>query len=185
MIKSDVELIQSVLEGDKNAFPELVERHLDALHRFVFRYVRSSDDADDVTQEAFIRAWKNLKKFDQTKNFKTWLFTIAKNASLDLLKKKKPILFGSMSEEDGALDAVLAPYLDDPAAPDVLFERAVVKEDMTKALGTLPPAYRTVLTMRYNENLKFREIAEVLGEPIDTVKSKHRRGLALLKKTLA
>jgi len=180
--RTDAELIQAVLRGDKNAFPELLNRHLNAVHAFAYRYVRNGEDADDVAQEAFVRVWKNLKKFDQTKNFKTWLFTIAKNAALDLIKKKKPMSFSQIGQEDEALDAFLAPYLTGPELPDAAFERTMARAELKTALDALPVGYRTVLTMRYNDNLKFREIAEVLDEPIDTVKSKHRRGLMLLRK---
>jgi len=180
---TDEQLVVAVLKGDKGAFPALLARHLSAVHKFSYRYVRDAHDADDITQEAFIRAWKNLKKFDGTKHFKTWLFTIARNAALDLIKKKKPVAFSRMGDgSDGELDAFLAPFMDAQKLPDELFEQGARATEVRAALATLPPAYRTVLAMRYNDNLKFREIAEALGEPIDTVKSKHRRGLILLRK---
>lgn len=182
MMKTDIELVQEVLDGDKDAFAVILERHLSAVHAFAYRYMHDTEDADDVTQEAFVRAWKNIKKFDISRNFKTWLFTIARNAALDLIKKKKPLAFSKIGDGDGDLDAFLAPYMDSTELPDAAFERQARAVDMKEALASLPPAYRTVLTMRYNENLKFREIAEALDEPIDTVKSKHRRGLILLRK---
>jgi RNA polymerase sigma-70 factor, ECF subfamily len=179
---SDNDLVIAVLAGDQAAFASLVDRHLPALYQFAYRYMRSAHDAEDVAQEAFVRAWKHLKKFDDTKNFKTWLFAIAKNAALDMIKKKKPLLFSQIGEEEGKLDTFLAPYVADLESPDIAFERALVKSELAEALAALPAAYRTVLGMRYNDNLKFREIAAALGEPIDTVKSKHRRGLALMRK---
>jgi RNA polymerase sigma-70 factor, ECF subfamily len=180
--KTDAELVQAVLEGDSAAFGDILDRHLSAAYKFAYRYLRSEDDAEDVSQEAFVRAWKNLKKFDQSKNFKTWLFAIVKNAALDLIKKKKPVLFSRIGEEEGVLDAFLAPYVEGDELPDALFDRKMTNADLARAISTLPPGYRAVLTMRYNENLKFREIAEALHMPIDTVKSQHRRGLALLRK---
>jgi RNA polymerase sigma-70 factor (ECF subfamily) len=182
MDRTDVELIQSILGGDKSAFPVLLERYMSSVYKFAYRYVRDPADAEDVTQEAFVRAWKNLEKFDPSRNFKTWLFTIARNAALDLIKKKKPLVFSRIGDGEGELDSFLAPYVNDPELPDALFDRSALKANMQNALASLPLAYRTVLAMRYNENLKFREIAEALGEPIDTVKSKHRRGLILLRK---
>lgn len=181
----DNDLVVAVLAGEQDAFAMLVDRHLPALYQFAYRYMRNPHDAEDVAQEAFVRSWKHLKKFDGTKNFKTWLFTIAKNAALDIIKKKKPLLFSQISEEEGKLDTFLAPYVVDLESPDIAFERALVKTELAEALAALPPAYRTVLGMRYNDNLKFREIAAALGEPIDTVKSKHRRGLALMRKIVA
>ena len=147
--------------------------------------MRNGPDAEDIAQETFLRLWKNLKKFDQSKNFKTWLFAIAKNASLDLLKKKKT-------------DVVLADRRggrcrSKPSSrPTSLFRihqttlstAGLLKKNFDVALAKLPSHYRDVMVMRYTDNLKFREIAERLGEPVDTVKSRHRRGLALLRDML-
>ena len=184
MDQTDAELVHAVLFEDKNAYALLLDRYMSSVYKFAYRYVRYPAEADDVTQEAFVRAWKNLKKFDTTRNFKTWLFTIARNAALDFIKKKKPLLFSRIIEEEERLDAFLAPYMGTAELPDEMFDRSVAKAGVTSALGALPTPYRTVLAMRYNDNLKFREIAEALGEPIDTVKSKHRRGLLLLRKIM-
>jgi RNA polymerase sigma-70 factor, ECF subfamily len=180
--KTDAALVRAVLRGDKNAFPVLLERHMDSVHKFAFRYVRNGEDADDVTQEAFVRAWKNLRRFDASKNFKTWLFTIAKNTALDILKKKRPLNFSQMAEEEDQLDALFAAHMDGPDLPDAIYERKLVKAELGAAVALLPANYQTVINMRYGNNLKFREIAEALDEPIDTVKSKHRRGLMMLRK---
>ena len=182
---SDAELIRSFFKGDDGGFAMLLDRHISGVHSFVYRFLNNADDANDVTQEVFIRVWKNLKKFDTQKNFRTWILAIAKNASLDFLKKKRPVAFSKLlGEGENDLDAFLAPYMPHADLPDEVLKRKDVKHDLESALAVLPPTYRMVLTLRYNEYLKFREIAEVLGEPIDTVKSKHRRGLALLKKAI-
>jgi RNA polymerase sigma-70 factor, ECF subfamily len=178
---NDAELVKSFMSGDEGSFAALVDRHVPAVYAFVYRYLGNTDDANDVTQEVFIRVWKHIKKFDTKRNFKTWIFAIAKNASLDFIKRKKPLLFSQIEEGESDLDTFLAPYLESGDLPDRVLERADMKQSLEVALGKLSPGYRTVLAMRYQEHLKFREIADVLGEPIDTVKSKHRRGLALLK----
>ncbi len=185
MEQTDAELVRAVLAGDKDAFPALLARHMNGVYRFAYRYLRHGEDAEDITQETFVRAWKNLKRFDTTRNFKTWLFTIAKNAALDLIKKKKPLLFSQINEDDDQLDVLLAPYVGAQELPDALLQRKMVAADIERALGALPPGYRAVLAMRYHDHLKFREIAEALGEPIDTVKSKHRRGIILLRRVIS
>ncbi len=184
MEKTDSDIVKEILAGNAGAYTVLLDRHMQSVQAFAYRYLRNAHDAEDVTQEAFVRAWKNLKKFDTARNFKTWLFTIAKNASLDVIKKKHPLRFSEIGEEEGKLDAFLAPYLDSGETPDAMTERHGVREVLNYALGRLPKNYQTVLAMRYNDNLKFREIAAALDEPIDTVKSKHRRGLALLRKAV-
>lgn len=187
----DISLVGAARKGDDEAFGALVSRYADAVYRFAYRYVRTGADAEDITQETFVRAWRHLKRFDESKSMRAWLFAIARNAALDLIKKKKPLLFSQIASDDGALDALAAPQAAGmmqlaPAgeAPDAAFDRKAVQADLARVLSALPPVYRTVLTMRYHGALKFREIAAALGEPIDTVKSRHRRGLALLKKTL-
>jgi RNA polymerase sigma-70 factor (ECF subfamily) len=184
MKKTDADIVRDILAGDKDAFKALLERHLAGVYAFSHRYMRDSADAEDVAQEAFVRAWKNLEKFDTSKNFKTWIFTIARNVALDVIKKKKPLLFSHISEEEEKLETFLAPYVSDTDLPDIAFDRAREKVGLGEAMGALPAAYQTILGMRYHDNLKFREIADALGEPIDTIKSRHRRGLSLLRKII-
>lgn len=181
---SDAELVKLFIGGDQGTFPVLVERHVNMVYKFVYRYLNNVDDSNDVVQEVFIKVWKYINKFDTDKNFKTWLLTIAKNTALDFIKKRKPLLFSKIEEGDNDLDTFLAPYVQSPELPDSILERKHLKKDLEKALDTLSPSYRSVLTLRYTEHLKFREIAEILQEPIDTVKSKHRRGLVMLRTAL-
>ncbi|MGB7957219.1 MAG: sigma-70 family RNA polymerase sigma factor [Minisyncoccia bacterium] len=179
--KADHDLILAALRGDHEAFAVIVERYVSSIYKFSYRYVRNGPDAEDIAQETFLRAWKSLKKFDQSKNFKTWIFAIAKNASLDLLKKKKPMPFSRIAEEDDAVEAVLAPYVAVPDTSETAFDQGLLKKDFDAVLAKLPIHYRDIMVLRYADNLKFREIAERLHEPLDTVKSRHRRGLALLR----
>ncbi|MCX6789783.1 MAG: sigma-70 family RNA polymerase sigma factor, partial [Candidatus Gribaldobacteria bacterium] len=86
---SDNEIVKRHLKGDEEALEFLVRRYLKPIYSFVCRNVGDADVAEDITQETFVKMWKNLKKFDQQKNFKSWLFTIAKNSSIDFLRKKK------------------------------------------------------------------------------------------------
>lgn len=182
LTRKDAELIESFLSGNDGGFAVLLERHMQMVYRFVYRYLGNVDDTNDVTQEAFIRAWKNLKKFDQSRSFKTWILTIAKNASLDFIKKKKPLLFSRIETEETDLDTFLAPHAPAQELSDAMFDRKSAAHTLEMTLEKLPVPYRVVLTLRYTEHLKFREIAGILDEPIDTVKSKHRRGLAQLRK---
>lgn len=179
--REDRDLVIAALAGDNASFSLLVERYVSPIYKFSYRYVRNGPDAEDIAQETFLRVWKNLKKFDQSRNFKTWLFTIAKNASLDFLKKKKTLSFSLLGEGDDAIEAVLAPYVAIADTSDAAFDRGLLKKNFDTVLARLPERYRDVMIMRYTDNLKFREIAERLHEPVDTVKSRHRRGLALLK----
>jgi RNA polymerase sigma-70 factor (ECF subfamily) len=180
----DAVLVRAFLKGDGDSFAALVDRHMPMVYKFTYRYVGNADAANDIVQDVFIKVWKNIKKFDQGKNFKTWLLTIAKNTALDAVKKKKAILFSKIEEGDADLDTFLAPYVETPDLPDELLQRKQTKADLEGVLAGLSPSYRSVLLLRYTEHLKFREIADALQEPIDTIKSKHRRALIQLRKLL-
>lgn len=186
---TDAELIKKSVRGDQAAFGQLVDRYLQGVYLFAYRYALNVDDAEDIAQEAFFRAWKNIKKFDTSKNFKTWIFVIAKNIAFDLMKKKKPASFsqlatagGQIGEDADIFETYLASYMEQPESLAAVLDRKFSRVDLDKHIAKLPEAYQTVLRMRYNEQMQFHEIAEALGEPINTIKSKHRRGLILLRK---
>jgi RNA polymerase sigma-70 factor (ECF subfamily) len=180
--ETDATLVSAFISGKGDAFAALVDRHSSMVYSFTYRYLQNADNTTDVVQEVFIKVWKNIKKFDLDKNFKTWLLTIAKNSALDFIKKKKPVLFSKIEEGDVDLDTFLAPFVESPALPDQILEEKYFKANMEEAVQKLTPSYRRVMMMRYNDHLKFREIADILNEPIDTIKSKHRRALIVLRK---
>jgi len=108
----DTRLVAAFIKGDGDSFAALVDRHMPMVYKFTYRYVGNADAANDIVQDVFIKVWKNIKKFDPEKNFKTWLLTIAKNTALDSIKKKKAILFSKIEEGETDLDAFLAPYVE-------------------------------------------------------------------------
>ena len=177
---ADEKLVADYLKGDEKSLEILIKRYLKPIYSFVYRYVGNSQDVEDVTQEVFLKVWSNLRKFNPKKSpapyrparsgtgsgFKTWIFTIAKNTSIDALKKKKPVFSSELIEN--APDSRPLPTLN----------------SLDKILEKLPPQYRMVLFLRYNDHFTFREIAESLGESIDTIKTRHRRGIITLKKLL-
>lgn len=180
----DIQLIAAFIKGDGDSFAALVDRYMPMVYAFTYRYAGNADAANDIVQDVFIKVWKNIRKFDQKKNFKTWLLTIAKNTAIDSIKKKKGILFSRIEERETDLDAFIAPYVEGPDLPDELFQKKQTKADLERVLQKLSPSYRSVLLLRYTEHLKFREIADTLQEPIDTIKSKHRRALIQLRTML-
>lgn len=180
---SDQILVKKYLQGDKQSLELLINQYLKPIYSFVYRYVGNEQEAEDITQEVFVKAWRNIKKFDQNKSFKTWLFLIAKNSCIDFLKKKRMIPFSEFDTEDG--NNLIADTFADPSPlPQELLEKAEMAQMLNFALEKLPPKYRMVLFLRYNDHFNFREIAESLGEPLHTIISRHRRALAMLKKLL-
>lgn len=170
--------VERALLGDDQAFASLVHAYLAPLYSFVFLIVRDRDTAEDIVQETWIKAWKHLKRFDQHQNFRTWLYTIAKNTAFDHLKKKKARPFSSFEDTEGNL-----PFEKNLAeAPDVLkqLSQAEALQVLDQVLDQMPPLYRALLTLVYREDFDLHEAAAVLGEPYNTVKSRHQRALQKL-----
>ncbi len=185
MPQDDRQLIYDYLKkGDEKSLEILIQRYLKPVYGFAYRYVGNVQEAEDIAQDVFVKVWKNLKKFKQEKNFKTWVFTIAKNTAFDFLRKKKAITFSELGNEESESN-ILKKFIDPSLLPDELLEQKGIREIFVKAVGKLFPKYRKVLLLRHEENLTFREIAETLDEPLNTVKSRHRRAVIALKKLLS
>jgi len=193
--RSDQQLITDYLTGDEHSLELLIERYFKPIYGFVYRFVGNvnTQDPEDITQDVFVKVWRHIKKFDKKKSFKTWIFSIAKNTAIDFLKKKRTIPFSEFSARGGSAfggenadgENVLSEKLVDPSPlPHELLERKEIGDILAKAMEKLSLKYRMVLFLRHNDHFTFREIAESLGEPIDTVKSQHRRALIMLKKEI-
>lgn len=188
---SEKQLIEAYLKGDYESLEILVRQYLRPIYGFVYKQVGNAQDSEDITQDVFVKVWKNIKKFDRKKSFKSWIFSIAKNSVIDFIRKshlasgeKKSIPFSSFENEEGdsILDSML---LDTGLLPDEIYERKETKGLISKAVEKLSVKYQAVLSLYYEREFNFREIAKMLGEPINTVKSRHRRGLMALRKNLA
>ena len=180
---TDAQLVAKHLKGDKEALQILISRYLKQIYNFSYRYVGNAHDAEDLTQEVFIKTWRNLKKFDQTRNFKTWIFKIAQNNCFDFLRKKKTIPFSEFENEEGE-NTMAETLADQTPLPQELFDRENLARELAAAIEKLPLKYRTVLFLHYNDHFTFQEIAESMGEPLDTVKSRHRRAIIALRRIL-
>lgn len=180
---TDSQLIALYREGNHKAFDGLINRHSQAIYRFALRLLASQEDAHDITQETFIKAWKNLKKFDTSRNFKTWIFSIARNLVIDKLRKKKSISFSELdkniSEDENSFDANIP---DDQLLPHEIFEQNENIALVKNALESISFDQKTVVLLHHGEEMTFEEISEILNKPMNTVKSQYRRGLISLKK---
>ncbi len=189
MTKKDEQLVRDYLGGDENSLEILIGQYLRPIYSFVYRYVGNTSEAEDITQEVFVRVWKNLKKFDlnrQKKNsalyrseasgagFKTWIFTIAKNSSIDFLRRKKTIPF-PLNEEFLASKSNFIEGIE---------QKNAIKK-IHNALQEFSPNYRALILLKNESNLTFREIANDLNEPLNTIKSRYRRALIALKQIVS
>jgi RNA polymerase sigma-70 factor (ECF subfamily) len=181
-MQSDKEIIENFLNGDDNCFSDILGRYLKPVYNFLYQLTSDNSAIDDLTQETFIKAWKNINKFDRNKNFKAWIFTIAKNTAYDYFKKKKTIPFSNFIDEEG--NNKLENISDNGILPDEILDRKDAAEMMEKKLKEIPEKYRIILTLHYREDFSLYEIAEILDRPYNTIKSGHQRALKKLKKVM-
>ena len=173
-------LIQQYLKGDELSLEILVKRYLKPIYSFVYKNVGNVAEAEDITQEAFVKVWKNIKKFDQNRSFKPWIFQIAKNTSIDFLRKKKAIPFSKFENEKG--QNILLENM--ASTPSNLIENISDRKVLVAAIGDLNEKEQKIINLRYNDGLSFKEIAQVLKESINTVKSRYRRALSNMGKNI-
>ena len=170
LIVTDLELVEKVRNGNRLAFSELVKRHQRSLLRMSLRFVKDMDVAEDVVQEAFIKAYEKLDSFEGRSSFKSWLFQIAVNTARNKIRESR---HDTTDIEDVHL-AVAA------EAESTLVHSAVA-DLIAGEVEKLPFKQRTALILRVYEDLSFNEIAEVMECPYDTAKANYRHALLKLK----
>lgn len=177
------QLITQYLSGDQMALEILISKNLKLIYNFHLRQTNDPTIAEDLTQETFIKVWKNLKKFKVDKNFQVWLFTIAKNTLFDYFKKKKILVFSDWEDDDG--NNQLADQLTDPAPlPEEIFFSKNLTAQLQQALTTLTASQRLAINLHHYDELTFAEISEVARVSENTAKSWYRRGLQKLRENL-
>lgn len=180
---TDEELVAAVQGGDSSAFDELVRRWERKIRGAAYRVVGSEEEARDVTQEAFLKAYRGLAGFKNEARFSSWLYQIALNLSRDKLRRRK-------LRDHASLDAMEADGHPSPAlvsrAPDAhaQFQRNDLARRVAAAVAALPDDQREVIVLKEYQDLTFVEIAEVLELPVSTVKTRLYRGLTLLRERL-
>jgi len=181
---SDEKLAILAAKNNKEALETLVARYLKLVYSFVFRYARNQQDAEDITQEIFVKVWRNLRKFDQSKTFRPWLYKIAKNTCLDFLKKKPLVSFSGLNGIENT--EWLAQNLASASpSPEISLDQTLLKNEFAAAIKKLSPKYAETLSLHQEQGLNFREIAEATQESQNTVKSRYRRALIKLKQLLS
>ena len=183
MYTTDEELVKVYLDGDKENFDEIVNRYLKMIYNFIYRFVGNQKTAEDITQEVFLKVWKNIKKYNLEKSFKTWIFTVAKNTAIDFLRKRKDIPMSSFDNENGG-NIIEDSLTDEELRADEIYIMAENKKLIENVLTKLTAIQKEIMIMKYVSGLSLFEVAEILQMSKDTVKSHHRRALLRMKKLL-
>ncbi|HLN64635.1 MAG TPA: sigma-70 family RNA polymerase sigma factor [Symbiobacteriaceae bacterium] len=177
-------LVERAKRGDAEAFEQLASQYYRKVYNIAYRVIGNPEDASDVAQEAFERAYLSLPEFRGDSSFQTWLLRITNNACLDELRRRKrrkvTSLDEPMSVEDGEMDRQLA-IADEADGPEQALERLEVQRVVQESINALDEEYRVVVVMRDIQGYSYNEIAETLGINLGTVKSRLNRARHALK----
>jgi RNA polymerase sigma-70 factor, ECF subfamily len=177
-------LVISALGGDQKAYKALFEMYKQAIFHIVVKIVRNPEEANDLVQETFIKAFGSLKTYDHSYRFSTWLYKIAANCSIDFLRKRRidsMSLDKPISTRDGDVQMEIPDDTHNPERDLHDHERTIGIEE---AIDSLPDKYREVIVLRHKDDKSYEEIAVLLEVPVGTVKARIFRARELLKKKL-
>jgi len=180
MGRTDEELVEACLAGEESAFDILLVRWEKRIRGAIHRLVGSDEEARDLCQEAFLKAYRSLRSFKQEARFSSWLYQIALNLCRDRMRRRRGKTMVSLDELEEGGAAVATPG---PSAIDRIQERDVSRL-IARAIESLPDEQREVIILKEYQGLTFLEIAQVLGVPISTVKTRLYRGLEQLRSRL-
>ncbi len=181
MINEDADLIRGALAGDQRACRDLVRRYQRPVYSVLMRVVRRSEDAEDLTQETFIRMFRALDRYDLERPFTAWLFTIATRLAIDHLRRRRVTTFSLNVAEPGSTEEHTIDVEDPGLKPDEITSNAEEERRTQDLIDSLPEHYRIVVLLRHQQDLSYEEIAEALNLPLGTVKARIHRARALLR----
>ena len=173
-------LIGQILAGDKDAFAQLVQTYQKPVYNLCLRMVSNPSDAEDLAQEAFVKAWRGLRFYKHEAAFSTWLYRLTSNVCIDFLRKQKRQNTISLTDED---EQELEIPDAEPMPEELLLHREK-QQAVSEAMAQLEEEYRLALTLRVVDDLTYEQIAEVLGIKVGTVKSRIARAREQLRKNL-
>lgn len=176
--------IRQIKNGDQNAFAEIVEIYKDKVFQLCYRMLGNRHEAEDIAQEAFIRAYVNIHSYDLNKKFSTWLYRIATNLSIDRIRKKKPdyYLDAEIAGSEGL--TMYSQVAADVALPEDELESMELQALIQSEILKLPEKYRSVIVLKYIEEFSLKEIGDILDLPVGTVKTRIHRGREALRHQL-
>jgi RNA polymerase sigma-70 factor (ECF subfamily) len=170
----DFDLVKRCQAGEAGAFDELVTKYRSKVFSMIYGMVQNEQDAWDLAQDGFLKAWRSIHRFKRQSSFYTWLYRIMTNVTIDALRRKN-------FRSDAEFDDRIAPTEFEPSSrttpasaplPDLSLERAEIRQRIESAIGRLSPEHRAVIVMKEIQDLQYNEIADILGCSVGTVMSR-------------
>ncbi|MNI03409.1 ECF RNA polymerase sigma factor SigW [compost metagenome] len=180
---SDNQLAALWSNGDPTAFNSLLELYKDKIYRMAYRILGNKNDSEDVVQETFLRMYLNRERFDDSKNFSNWIYSIGKNITIDLLRKKKSKIsmdtsVGTYEQDSFSLyDKINSPE----QTPEMQLIQSETKQQMHDIMEKLPAKYKDIFVYKYVMDMSLEEISALSGLPVTTIKTRLFRGRNLIK----
>lgn len=181
MKKEDLLLVERCKTGDQLAYEQLVRKYRNAVYNLCRKMVRNSEEAHDMTQEAFVKTFRNLDKYNPIYAFSSWLFKITSNLCIDHIRKQRMKMLSIDAPVEGEEGPITRDLLDPGLTPDMISEKSELRQAIRGAIDQLPQHYRVILLLRHQEQLSYDEIASRLDIPLGTVKARIHRAREGLK----
>lgn len=175
MERTDYELVKECTEGNKDAFSELVARYKRLIYSVAYKFSKDSDEVNDLAQDAFIKIYKSLSKYDSQYKFSTWSVKVATNICLDHVRRKK-LNFISLEEIEN--------FTGSNNSPEEYYLRKEKSQALKSAIESLPEIYRVPIVLYHQKGMSYKEIAEKLGKPMSIIKNRIFRARHTLKESL-
>jgi RNA polymerase sigma-70 factor (ECF subfamily) len=185
---SEEYLVKESIQGDPRAFEELVSQYQSKVYALAYRYMGNEEDAYDMAQEAFIKAFRSLRSFKGKSSFSTWLYRVTTNVCLDELRKRKRRIVPLSLDEPLATregDEVEKEIADNSPGPDIMYEQKEFSQYIQELLNEMKPDQKTAIVLRDVMGLSYEEISEVMNCSMGTVKSRISRARDVLRKKLS
>jgi len=183
-VRETTEILRLCLAGDEAAYRELIGRYQRQVFSLALRMVRQAQDAEDLTQETFVRMFRALDRYDPARPFEAWLFTIASRLCIDHIRRHRVRPIPLVQREFGTGEERTLDVEDPGLGPAELASHAEEERRAADLIDSLPPHYRVVVILRHQQDLSYEEIAVTLHLPLGTVKARIHRARALLKRYL-
>jgi len=163
----DNEVVKLIRNGDPDLYGEIMERYQGKLFAYLYRLIGSKEEAEDLLQDVFIKAYRNLMSFDAERKFSSWIYRIAHNEAVNRIKRKSLKRFISWESITSTKDKINTATTEE--GPDKDWLRKEMKQEVADAIEKLPGKYKQVLLLRYYDDKSYEEISEILGRPVNTV----------------